>query len=263
MAFLAGLGLALSAQPSQGQIQSLSFAGEPVPLNRTDVHESVDQELLLLSEAKARVWLTLRRSTRYLPLIERALSAAKVPPDFKYLSMALTNLDPQFRAGNRRGMWRLSDAEAASMGLRVDKALDERLDPVASTSAAAAKLAALKDSYGSWSLALGAFLDQGALSTALSEAEGERDIYKLYLSESLDRTLSQVLAGKLLYANPERYGYSQSRGWPPLGSKRAQVEGASSVRALASRYKLDYKTFRTLNPHILGDTAPSGAWLNV
>ena len=95
------------------------------------------------------------------------------------------------------------------------------------------------------------------------EAEGERDIYKLYLPEALEKPLSQVLAGKLLYANPERYGYSQARGWPVLAEKRIQVEGANSVKALAAHYKTDYKTFRSLNPHLLGNQAPAGAWINV
>jgi hypothetical protein len=255
--------VALLTSPASAQLFTLSFAGEPVPLARVEVHEGVDQELLLLSEAKARVWLTLRRSTRHLPVIEGALAAAKVPPDFKYLPMALTNLDPEYRFGGRRGLWRLSESEAAGAGLVVNKDLDERMDPVSSSQAAAAKLAGLRQSLGSWSLALAAFLDQAGLSAALAEGEGERDPYKLYLPEDLDRAIFQVLAGKILYLNPERYGYRQPKGWPAISPSRVRLEAPMAVKSLAAHYRQDYKTFRGLNPQLLTAVAPAGAWLNI
>lgn len=257
------LAMIIAPAAAFGQILTLSFAGENVPLTRVEVHESVDQELLLLSEAKARVWLTLRRSARYLPIIEHALSSSGIPLDMKYVAMALTNLDPQFRSGNRRGMWRLSEADAASTGLRIDKTVDERLDPVASSTAAAKRLAALHEAFSSWTLALGAFIDQPAINAALAEAEGERDVFKLYLPEAAEKSLSQVLAGKLLYSNPGRFGYNQSKGWPVIATKRAQLEAPYGVKALAAHYKIDYKTFRSLNPHLLADQAPVGAWINI
>jgi hypothetical protein len=263
LAAVAALMIALSAAEAEAQILGLAFCGEAVPLNRTEVHEIVDQELLLLSEAKARVWLTLRRSARHLPVIDRALKEASVPSDFRFLPMALANLDPQFRSGNRRGLWRLTEAEAAGSGLVVDKSLDERLDPIASSAAAAARLAALKAAYGSWTLAAAAFIDQGAVNAALAEAEGERDYYRLYLPEALEKTMAQVLAGKVLYSSPELYGYTPARSWPVLASRRTRLEAPASLRELAAKSKLDYKTFRSMNPHLIADPAPAGAWLNI
>jgi hypothetical protein len=240
---------------------NLSFAGEKVPLSRIEVYESLDQELLLLSEAKARVWLTLRRSPRYLPLVEGALAASSVPSDFRYLPLALANLDTRFRSGQRRGIWRLTEREAASMGLTVGKQLDERLDPGASSAAAAARLAGLKKSYGTWALALAAFLDEPALLAAMEESGGEKDLFLLYLPEDLSKAVSQVLAGKILYSSPQTYGYDLSRAWPTLAHRRVRAEAAASMAALAAEQGVDYKTFRDMNPHILGDQAPAGATL--
>ncbi|MDR3135242.1 MAG: transglycosylase SLT domain-containing protein [Deltaproteobacteria bacterium] len=241
---------------------SQKFCGEDVPLRRAEVHESVDQELLLLSEAKARVWTTLRRSDRYLPIIEKALRDQKVPLDFKYLPMAVTNLDPQYRSGNRRGLWRLTETEAAAAGLVVNANLDERLDPTASSEAAAKKLASLKQSQGTWTLALAAFLDPSALATAMSEAGQNGDYFSLYVPEGLEKSVSLVLAGKILYSAPEVYGYRLTQPWPVLASGRRRVEGNQSLRELANYYKVDYRTFRDMNPHLIGDIAPSGAYVN-
>jgi hypothetical protein len=241
----------------------LSFAGEAVPLSQEEVFESLDQELLLLSEAKARVWLTLRRAPRYLPIIEKALADSGAPLDFKYLPMALANLDPAFRAGNRRGFWRLTESEASQLGLRVNKLIDQRLDPQASSRAAGASLAALKGTYGSWTMALAAFLDPVALSQAVQEAGGERGYYRLYVPEALDKTVSQVIAGKILYSAPQVYGYQLSRPWPVLAKSQVQLSGGGEMRALAGQYNLDYKSFRDLNPHILTDSVPDGATLYI
>jgi hypothetical protein len=237
---------------------NLSFAGESVPLSQVEVYESLDQELLLLSEAKARVWLTLRRSHRYLPIIEKALTDAGVPQDFKYLPMAICNLDPNFRASNRRGLWRLTESEASYLGLTVNKLIDQRLDPQASSIAAAAHLKRLNQSYGTWIMTLAAFLDESALTQAINESGGQRDYYRLYIPDTLDKSVSLVLAGKILYSEPQIYGYNLSKAYPVIARSITRLDATSDMRTLASRYQLDYKSFRDLNPHILTDTAPAG-----
>jgi membrane-bound lytic murein transglycosylase D len=242
---------------------ALNFAGEPVAMSRLEVHEGLDQELLLISEAKSRVWLTLRRSERYLPVITAALESQNVPADFKFLPMTLTNLDPLFLAAGRRGMWRMTAHEATEAGLIVNNRIDERLDPVASSQAAAAKIAALKNALGSWTLALAAFIDQRALLTALTQADGEKDYYRLYVEESAEKFFNQVLAGKVLYSNPHVYGYTLTKGWSILSTKRIRLEASADIKSLAAQYKVDYKTFRAMNPHLLTTVAPVGANLNI
>ncbi|MDR0356395.1 MAG: transglycosylase SLT domain-containing protein [Deltaproteobacteria bacterium] len=257
------LGVAIClASTCQAKPPELSFGGEKVPLSRPEVHESVDQQLLLLSEAKSRVWLTLRRSSRYLPIIENALKSQNVPLDFKYLPMALANLSPDYRNGARRGLWRLSEAEAASMGLKINKEVDERLDPVASSAAAAAKIASLKKSYGTWTMALSAFLDATATNTAMAEA-GSKDYYSLYVPETLDQNVSLVLAGKVLYSDLSAYGYRTGQSWPVLANGRRLLDSPASLKTAAENYKIDIRTFRDMNPHILTDTAPAGSYLNI
>ncbi|MDR2367930.1 MAG: transglycosylase SLT domain-containing protein [Deltaproteobacteria bacterium] len=260
---LAGIVAMVFAAPALAQYTNeMKFCGEEVPLKRADVHEGVDQELLLLSEAKARVWTTLRRSERYVPIIEKALRDQKVPVDFKYLPMALANLDPEFRSGGSRGMWRLTEREAAAMGLTVNGAVDERLDPTASSAAAAAKIASLGQSLGGWTLALAAYLDPSSLASAMAEAGQNTDYFAMFAPESLDKSVNQVLAGKVLYSAPEAFGYRLTQPWPTLANGRRRMDSPQSLRELAASLKVDYRTFRDMNPHILGDVAPAGSYVN-
>ncbi|MDR2459890.1 MAG: transglycosylase SLT domain-containing protein [Deltaproteobacteria bacterium] len=246
------------AQPA-----ALQFAGENVPLDQVEVFEGIDQELLLLSEARARVFLTLRRSPRYLPIIEAALQSEKVPRDFIFLPLAITNLTPDYRSSGRQGMWRLTDAQGRGLGLTINNQIDERLDPTSSSQKVAIGLKSLHSSYGSWTLALAALLDYDAINAALSGSAGEMNYYKLYVPENLDKLVSQVLAGKILYSDPEAYGYRTSHFWRPIVKSRVTLSSSDNMRSLAARYNVDYKTFRDMNPHILTEVAPLGATLNI
>jgi len=260
-----GSATAALADRSGQMAKGLKFCGEPVPLNQSEVYQSVDQNLILLAEAKSRIWLTLRRSARYMPVIEAELKKAGAPDDLKYIPMSITSLAPDFNSVGR-GMWRLREAEAKSLGLRIDKDVDERLDPAASTAAAAKRLTQLKNTFGSWTMAMAAhLLGEAVIQKAVNEAGGDRNYYKIYLADGLDQMPSTVLAGKLIFQDPGVFGYHQSSGrsWPVMSTKREAVKQATTVRDLAKKYGKDYKTFRDMNPHLLSGTVPAGATVNI
>lgn len=254
-----------AADTSRHLGRGVAFCGETVPLNRSEVYQSVDQNLLLLSEAKSRVWLTLRRSGRYKPLIEAELKKAGVPADLIYIPMAITSLAPEYNQGGR-GIWRFREDDAKALGLRIDKNIDERLDPAASTAAAAKRLSALKATYGYWTTAMAAhLLGDKFISQAIVEAGGEKEFWKLYMPDGLDALPATVIAGKVLFQDPGAFGYHQSseRSWPPMPTQRAEVKENTTARAIAARYKKDYKTFRDANPHLLTGVVPAGVVVNV
>lgn len=245
--------------------RGVSFCGESVPLNRPEVYQSVDQNLLLLAEGKSRVWLTLRRAGRYKGVIEAELKKAGVPADLIYIPMAVTSLAPEYSQGGR-GIWRFKEDEAKALGLRIDKNVDERLDPAASTAAAAKRLSQLKSAYGSWTAAMAAHLTgEKLVSQAVAEAGGERDFWKLYLPDGQDLLPATVIAGKILFQDPGAFGYNQSadRSWAPMPAQRAEVKENTTARAIAARYKKDYKSFRDANPHLLTGLVPAGTVVNV
>ncbi|MBN1799609.1 MAG: transglycosylase SLT domain-containing protein [Spirochaetales bacterium] len=82
---------------------------------------------------------TLEKRARYEDVIERIFSENNIQLDFSYIAWVESHYDPY--AFNRRsgagGMWQLMPATARQYGLRVDRSVDERLDPEKSTRAAA------------------------------------------------------------------------------------------------------------------------------
>lgn len=265
--FLAGLLLAVIVSPAAwAEVPgSLNFCGERVELNRDEVYQAVDQNLVLLSESKSRVWLSLKRSGRYLALVETELKKAGLPDDLKYIPFSLTGFDPNYNSGGR-GIWRLRESEARALGLRVDRDIDQRLDPAASSAAAARRLAALENVYGNWTTAMAAFLiGDDRMREAVSAAGGERNYYDIYLPGGAENLPTMILAGKIVFSNPAAFGYRVSAGslWPASSGKRAAVQAVGHARDLAAQYGLDYKSFRDLNPHLISGEVPAGTSINL
>ena len=117
--------------------QPLDFCGETVQLDSRDVLERLEKELLLTLWDRPQVVLWIKRSGRYLPIIEKMLAANDLPADLKYIAIVESALRPH--AGSRKGaigFWQFMDATARKYGLIVNSEKDERRNIFLSTEAA-------------------------------------------------------------------------------------------------------------------------------
>lgn len=102
-----------------------------------------------------------------------------------------------------RGLWMFIPATARTYGLRVDDAVDERLDPARATDAAIRLLSDLHDQLGDWWLALSAYNQgQRAVQQAI-DAQGARDVWALTESGALNGYAAEVAAAAILLRHPE------------------------------------------------------------
>ena len=67
---------------------SVSFAGEPMPLDRFDVKEALDRELLSNTFFHSQTIRYLKLAPRYFAIIEPILKEKGIHGDFKYLAVA-------------------------------------------------------------------------------------------------------------------------------------------------------------------------------
>ncbi len=114
----------------------------------------------------------------YSTFMETELQKRSMPLELKYLPFALSQMNPNFTKGDRRGYWSLPTVVALRYGLSIDAQNDERLDLQPSTRAALDYLSELNAKYNNWWLSILAFSNSpNALHHALMRSD---DILELW-----------------------------------------------------------------------------------
>lgn len=240
--------------------QQLSFAGEEVPLDRWDVKERLDKELLINAYSQANILYLLKLSNRYFPVISERLKANGVPDDFKYLCIAESNL--QSGAVSRSGavgFWQFMNYTAPGYGLETNALVDERMDVTKSTDAACKYLKQAYEKFGNWTAAAASYnCGQGGYN---SQASFQRttNYYDLQLPEETNRYVYRILAFKHILEHPDLFDFKMSDAEKYTGIPFRTVTVSSSISNLADwaiENGTTYKMLRLMNPWIRGKSLP-------
>jgi hypothetical protein len=245
--------------------KALSICGEPMPLENRAVLEMLDRELTLAVWNPAQVFMWIRRSGRYLPIVEEKLRQSGMPDDLKYVAVAESSLVTNIRSSaGALGPWQFIAQTGLKNGLRTDRWVDERLNFELSTDAALKYLQNLKAMFGSWTLALAAYNSGEIRIKTETEEQKVKDFYRLVLSTETQRFIFRIAAIKLILENPERYGYviEEERIYKPIDSDSVPVNIQTPIHIteLALALGTDFKTIKELNPQILGYHLPPGSY---
>jgi membrane-bound lytic murein transglycosylase D len=246
--------------------EKITFCGESVPRDNQEVLERLEKELLLSLWDRPQVLLWLKRSRRYMLIIERHLKEMHLPGDLKYVAVAESALRPH--AGSRKGamgFWQLVPETARRYGLVVDEFVDERRHIDASTRAALTYLNDLYQHLGSWTLAVAAYNmgEEGLVAEILEQ--GTRDYYKLYLSLETQRFVPRIISVKMIMSHPERFGFhlNDRDYYPPrqYDEIRLDLFHQVPIRVIAAAAGSDFKTIKDLNPQLRGHYIEAGSRL--
>ncbi|MEJ5300550.1 MAG: lytic transglycosylase domain-containing protein [Thermodesulforhabdaceae bacterium] len=121
--------------------------------------------------------LIMKRLNRYEDMIRKVLRENGVPEELIFVSFVESGGHPRAigRDGSgAAGLWQLTPSTARSIGLTVNKRIDERLDPFKSTFAVARFFRDLYEKFHSWPLVLAAFnMGENALFNKLAKHRTE------------------------------------------------------------------------------------------
>ncbi len=244
--------------------EPIDFCGEPVEIDRHEVRERMEKELLLTLWDRPQVVLWIKRSGRYMPLIENMLKTNNMPEDLKFIAIVESGLRPH--AGSSKGamgFWQFMKTTGLKYGLKIDSEKDERRNVFRSTEAAVVYLKELYDALGSWTLSAAAYNmgEQGLQAEILAQKSNK--FYDLYLPLETQRYIFRIISAKLILSDPEKYGFRFTKMdlYPPVQFDRIRLEcfQETPILIIAKAANTRFKVIKDLNPEIRGHYVAAGS----
>ncbi|MDR1973739.1 MAG: transglycosylase SLT domain-containing protein [Bacteroidales bacterium] len=198
----------------------------------------------------------------YFPVFEEIFVRFGVPPELKYLAIIESALNP--RAMSRvgaTGLWQFMYQTGQMYNLKVNPFVDERLDPVKATEAAARYLSDLYRSFGDWTLVLAAYnCGPGNVNKAIRKAGGKTDFWKIYHflpAETRNYVPAYIGATYAMNYYAEHDIPAPSNDFPML-TDTVIVSKDVDFNTIASTLDLPLQTLRDLNPQYKQDVVLGG-----
>lgn len=228
------------------------FAGETITLDRYDLRERLDRELMAFTYMHSTTMLAIKRANRFFPLIEPILREMGVPDDMKYLAVIESTLSPTAKSpAGAVGMWQFLATTGREYGLEVNANIDERYHVEKETRAACRYLLEAYEKYGDWLTVAASYNGgQGRITSELRKQHAQRAT-DLWLVEETSRYMFRLLAAKMVLTNPQCYGFqlTHEQLYPPIACREVTVNtGIDSLATWAEQQGTTYGRLKDFNP---------------
>jgi len=180
----------------------LSFANDSIPFEQKGVKQKLDKYLAKFAYLKRSSHHIHKKADQLLPRIAKILKSYGVPEDFKYIAVVESSLNPKTTSHKGAGgYWQFMPATARLYGLRVNANVDDRLDLIKSTHAAAKHLKILHDQFGDWTLAAAAYNIGGARLKSSLRKQKKDNYYDLALNSETATYVYKIISMKTILEN--------------------------------------------------------------
>ncbi len=197
----------------------------------------------------------------FIPVIRQMITKAGIPKAFLYLAMAESNFSAKARSRSRAvGLWQFMPKTAKLLGLKVDRYIDERKDPIKSTKIAIKYLKFLHKRFGKWYLAAIAYnCGEGKLSRIIKKLGSDDlnlllDGRKKYLPKESRMYIRKIVMMANLSNDEDFIAENNADHLMNRGSTFAlatvDVKGGVSLSSIGESIHLSAKTLKEYNPQL-------------
>ena len=197
-----------------------------------------------------------RRSGMFRPRIIKALEAAGLPLELSWLPLIESGFKVRALSRARAlGLWQFIPSTGYKFGLKRDKFIDERLDPIKSTKAAIEYLKELHQIFGDWSTVLAAYnCGEGKVLRVIRKQnvnylDNFWDLYERLPRETA-RYVPRFLATLHIIKDPEKYGLDLTQTDQPLEYETVDVSKQVHIKSVAKCIDASPETLKLLNPEL-------------
>ncbi len=189
----------------------------------------------------------------YFPMFEAAFDRHDVPLEMKYLAIVESALNPKAKSRvGATGLWQFMYSTGKMYNLDVSSYVDERMDPLRSTEAAAMYLKRLHSMFNDWDLALAAYNSgPGNVSKAIRRSGGETNYWKLrrFLPRETAGYVPSFQAMLYMYEYAEEHGFEPQRPRSVYyGTDTIRVKQLITLEHIAEVTQTDKEFLEFLNP---------------
>lgn len=197
----------------------------------------------------------------YFPLFEQKLDKYDIPLEIKYLAIVESALNPKARSRvGATGLWQFMFTTGRMHDLNVSSYVDERMDPMKSTEAAAQYLSRLYKVFGDWDLVLASYNSgPGNVSKAIRRSGGSTDYWRLrrYLPRETAGYVPAFLATMYIFEYAEEHKFEPPRPeLPYFQTDTIQVKELLTFEQISKVTGVEKETLEFLNPSYKLDIIP-------
>lgn len=204
-----------------------------------------------------------RRSGQYRSMILEELKKAGLPEELSWLPLIESGYKPRALSRARAlGLWQFIASTGYRYGLKRDRFIDERMDPVKSTRAAIKYLQELHDFFGDWTTAIAAYncgemrVQNVIRAQKIDYLDNFWDLFANLPYETA-RYVPRFIATLLIVENPEKYGFNLPPLDPALSYETVTLKKPVRLSLIASRLGINQNLLIQLNPELRHDSTPN------
>lgn len=199
-------------------------------------------------------------SDYYFPIFENVLNANNLPLELKYLPIIESALNAvAFSRVGAAGLWQFMIPTGRMYGLEINSLVDERLDPVKSTYAAARFLKDLFSMYGDWHLVIAAYnCGPGNVNKAIRRSGGKRDYWAIYpyLPAETRGYVPIFIAANYSLHYASHHNLCKAKVKMPIITDTIMVKEKLHFEQISSVLNIPVEQIRLLNPQYKKDFIP-------
>ena len=227
-----------------------------MPYNEV-VKKYIDQYIVSMP---SKVSYLLGAMNFYTPIFEEALAVYDLPNELKYLPIIESSLNPTAvsKAG-AAGLWQFMVKTGKLYNLKYNSLVDERMDPIKSSFAAAKYLKELYDIYDNWILVIAAYnCGPGNVNKAIRRAGGSEDYWDIYsfLPRETRGYVPAFIAANYIMNYYCMHNIEPMNSELPYDTDTIHISQNLHFQQIVDLCNVDMEAIRALNPQYKRDVVP-------